>query len=328
VKLKMTKNQDAIREKGFRKLILFALGCIPLIAYCASPPPASILVSQTPSPIPLTATWTTTTVGQPETPTLMPATWTPLPTYLPNERSGIIMNLYENPTCMLPCWWGITPGETNWRDAWQFLARFAANKAPHDTHFYESERSRGYKSFQVLLDVPIVPDQEYYPILNQLILSIRKDTNLVEYIDVNTGNVEPYTIPQILAAYGQPQQVYIHARQSQRPESNSITVYLYYPNYGFMSVHFATVGLDAAWKNDEITACFQKYTQLLLWPKGKALDMEEFLWAQYLFNRNSGRTPYQPIEDVSNLTTTKFFETFSGTSEQVCLNLITANLDK
>jgi len=96
-----------------------------------------------------------------------------------------------------------------------------------------------------------------------------------------------------------------------------------------MSVHFTTVGLDDAWKNDEITACFQKYTRLILWPKGKVLDLEYFVWARHLSDfPQSGRKPFQPIEDVSNLTTTKFFEAFSDSSGQICLNLLTANLDR
>jgi hypothetical protein len=323
----MAKNKSPIRGQGFRKLILFALGFVPLIAYCTTPSPTAIPIGQTQTSVPLTATRTAMPTGQTETPTLLPATWTPLPTYPPNERRGIVMNLYENPTCKLPCWWGITPGETDWRDAWQFLARFATNQAPYDTYLLESANLPGYQFFQVLLDVPEVPDQEYYSTLNHLVIFMHKGATSVEYIDVNTGNIELYTIPQILAAYGQPQQVYVHARQHQRPENNSVTVYLYYPEDGFMSVHYTTVGMEV-WKNDEITACFQKFTRLVLWPKGGPIDAE-IVWALGLADfQNSGRDPYQPIEEVSNLSTTKFFETFAGSSEQVCLNLITADLDK
>ena len=185
----------------------------------------------------------------------------------------------------------------------------------------------GFQLFQVFLDVPEIPDQDIYFTLNNLVFFMRKDTSIVEYIDVNTGNVESYTIPKILAAYGKPQQVYVHAMQHQRPEYNSVRIYLYYPQYGFMSIHFTTVGLDV-WKSDEFTACFQKYTRLILWSEGKSLEMEIIKGLQLSDFLSAGSDPYQPIEKVTNLDTAEFFKAFVGNSEQVCLNILTANLEK
>ena len=305
----MIRNRSVTRQTSLCKLILFTIGLIPFVVYCSIPPSTAIPIIQS------------------ENPTLVSGFWTPLPTYLPDDRREIVMNLYENPTCELPCWWGITPGKTEWRDAWQFLVRFAANQAPYDTHFFESENLPGYQFFQVFLDVPELPDQEYYATLNHLVFFMQQSSSIVEYIDVNTGNVGSYTISKILATYGPPQQVYVHARPHQRLESNSVSLYLYYPDRGFMSVHFTTVDQDV-WKKKEFTACFQKYTRLLLWTEGQHLDSSIVRGLGLSDVLDSGQDPYQSIEDVSKMNTKDFFQAFIDSSEQVCIRLITENLNK
>lgn len=319
--------------KGFGRIsMLFLLLSLALLG-CTTPSPSNPTPKKQHTPTsfvtstPIKIFPTSTSENPTATPTKTFPVWTPLPTYPPSERRNVVMNLYENPVCRLPCWWGITPGETDWHEAWQFLARFAINQAPYDTHIFESDNLPDYQLFQVLLDVPKGSPQDNHQPLNHLIFFMRKGAFLIEYIDVNTGNLNLYTIPQILAAYGQPEQVYVLAWGSQQPTQNSVRLYLYYPKQGFMSIHFATVGQDV-WTQNEFTACFQKYTRLILWPKGKLLD-EEIAAGLFLGSVESlGHNPYQPIEEVSNLDTTKFFDAFVGSSKQVCLNISTANLDR
>lgn len=47
-------------------------------------------------------------------------TWTPRATIQPHLLDSYLFDLVSrDPDCLLPCWWGITPGETSWEDARQ-----------------------------------------------------------------------------------------------------------------------------------------------------------------------------------------------------------------
>jgi hypothetical protein len=53
-------------------------------------------------------------------------TQTPLPPLSPEEALATVTTLYEtNRDCLLPCWWGFTPGQTNWITAREFLSPIA-----------------------------------------------------------------------------------------------------------------------------------------------------------------------------------------------------------
>ena len=70
-------------------------------------PPEETAIPPTSTPIPPT---------QVPTATVAP---TPLPTLPPDEAVAKVLSLLQdnrNPDCLLPCWWGATPGQTNWHD--------------------------------------------------------------------------------------------------------------------------------------------------------------------------------------------------------------------
>jgi hypothetical protein len=227
------------------------------------------------------------------------------------------MNLYKNNPCTLPCWWGINPGQTDWRDAWQFLGRFATNSYPWETQLIESKDLPGYMYFRVYLNVPqTFEEKNYYFSLNYLIFVININSFKVDYIDVNTGNIEAYTIPKILAEYGKPEQVYAVGGASQVSELTGVSLLLYYPQYGFISNHFTTVDLSQI-GNPTITACFQKVTNLYLWPKNQELSFVDRL-------KISAVDPVtmslmKPLDQVSNLNVSSFYQTFVNKTTQPCI---------
>lgn len=249
-------------------------------------------------------------------PSGLPPTWTPLPKYSLEQANQIVMELYENNPCTLPCWWGITPGKTDWREAWQFLERFAANQPPWDNLLLESKDLPGYMSFQVFLNVPQTTEEKYYLSLNHLVFLINIDTFVVDYIDVNTGNIDAYTIPQILANFGKPQEIYVMIGESQVPQFRGVSVLLFYPQHGFISNHFTTVDQEQLSK-PKFTACFQKVTNLYLWPQEQNLDIEERL-------RIGGVDPLtlsllRPINQVSDLSIESFYQTYVNLREPPCI---------
>ena len=87
--------------------------------------PGMIQITATPSPVDVTITQTATNTITPvpspshthtSSPNLIPSS-TPSPTDIPERVTEFIREMLEtNGDCDLPCWWGITPGETSWTE--------------------------------------------------------------------------------------------------------------------------------------------------------------------------------------------------------------------
>ena len=76
------------------------------------------------SPAPKPTVFATEKVLPTFTPTSV-STLTPLPTLSQRDAHDLIQALLQNNGgCRLPCWWGITPGQTDWNTARQFLDTF------------------------------------------------------------------------------------------------------------------------------------------------------------------------------------------------------------
>lgn len=253
--------------------------------------------------------------------------YTPMPTLSPEEALRFTMDLYENNNCDLPCWWGVIPGKTDWRDAWQFLRQFTTNNQPWQLAFHENKSSPNYYIFKAYLNVPKSTNQEHYFTLNDLYFKINKETFKVDYIHVNTGNIDAYIIPNILNKYGMPQEVYIDPAWSQLEYYNGISILLYYPQYGFLSSHFTTVGNDD-WTKPQITACFQKYTELSIWPQERQIDIQKLATLGISSVSEITIKYLKPLEKVSDFTIAKFYATFSNNNLQPCIQFNTELLLK
>lgn len=283
------------------------------ISIVASPPLSPTSIQNLPTNWP--------TKVPPPAPSGLPPTWTALPTYPAAQARQMVMELYENNPCKLPCWWGITPGKTDWREAWQYLERFATNEPPWDNLLLEAKEHPGYMFYQVLLDVPQTAEEaSYYSSLNHLIFRISIDAFTVDSIDVNTGNVDAYTIPAILAVYGKPAEIYVNFGRSQVPQYSGVTLSLYYPQSGFISAHFTTV-TDDEWAEQRFTTCFQKVTDLLLWAQDQQLDYSEALGLS-ASNMTTGKSSWRPIHEVSDYSVDTFYRTYNGIKGQPCIEFI------
>jgi hypothetical protein len=104
-------------------------------------PTADISPSQT---LVITETPSKTETPEP-TPSVIPIL-SPISTPVGEDaKSKVAYLLKTNGNCSLPCWWGITPGQTTWSDAESYLATFAleithpSSPQPENITFYPSE---------------------------------------------------------------------------------------------------------------------------------------------------------------------------------------------
>lgn len=106
---------------AYTLLMLVVISCVPIVSCFPTPEPTSIETEKT------------RTVGLTSLPTIFPtatpsimsfSTWTSQPT-LPDEQAEARMLewLGGTPECTFPCWAGIMPGVTTWRDAKQILGK-------------------------------------------------------------------------------------------------------------------------------------------------------------------------------------------------------------
>lgn len=254
----------------------------------------------------------------PPAPPGLPPTWTPLPKYPPEQARKIVMDLYENYNCRLPCWWGITPGHTNWNEAWQFLGRFATNTSPREILLIESTYLPGYMYFPVYLDVPGTNIENVNQSLNAINFVINIKTFLVDYISVNTGTLENYTIPKMLTDYGLPSQIYVTTGKSQVTDYYGVGIKLFYPQFGFMSEHYSTVG-DEEMEKEIFKACFQKDSSLSLWPQNQQIDLPKLSELNISSIYPSVIRSFKKIDQVSNYDVESFYQEFEGVNSQPCI---------
>ena len=128
------------------------------------------------------------------TPT-QPPTLTPLPTIPADEAQAYLRNLMlNNADCRLPCWWGITPGVTEWEEARQFLQSFASSI------YYNESFPEDYNVEYGIVQTGYFFGAADYFVRNGTVISI-----VVNPIGTYLG----YQLNQMLANYGEPDGVSI-----------------------------------------------------------------------------------------------------------------------
>lgn len=278
-------------------------------------------VTQTPIPnlLPTETEQRSPTKIPPLAPSGLPPTWTPLPTYSADQARQVTIDLYNENPCRLPCWWGISPGDTSWLNAWQFLGQFAKNRPPWETLLLESKDRPGYIYYRVYLDIPKASDEEVSQPSNNILFIINSKTFAVDYIDLYTGGIETYSIANIFANYGAPQEIYIMGLDS--PITSAVGLFFYYPQFGFISTHNVEVE-DTVWREPMFTVCVDKVST------GFSLGSQENQLGFYERMKISGMDSLtisliKPLEKVSAIDVTKFYEHYA---DYPCIELNTSSL--
>ena len=161
------------------------LGVVLILAACGTATPA--LPKATPLP---SSTATIPSATSTLTPTLPSITNTPTekpkPTVeklLPATAQAKIADLYTTyANCKFPCWWGFTPGKSEWQDAERLLVPFALSiqrtDSPDGSTFY--------------VEVPNTGS----PFGNRHIYSVQK--GIVQIIDLEIDNLPSTRLSNIL----------------------------------------------------------------------------------------------------------------------------------
>jgi len=234
------------------------------------------------------------------TPTI--STTLPSPSELsPQAASAKIKELFQtNGGCQLPCWWGITPGQTRWQGVKDFLLPFA--KSIYDVNLSETNTAIA----EVFLPAPFPNErgfrQEYLV-----------ENGIVKEIEILPQQYSAYSKPSgLLHEFGIPEVVYLSVVIDQLL---SYAMVLYYPQQGIFALYAGMLQPIQARK--ELTLCFNEleYVDMFLWePKSHSFDQTlGFVFQQY-------ENTFQVIEDVSTLTENEVYTLFTDSDNLDCIN--------
>jgi hypothetical protein len=173
-------------------------GCVlPGIAPITSTPSAEVFI------LPATSSATSTTMVSPtQTATVTPIDQiidTPIPTVLPSKATGSVVEMMtNNDECQLPCWWGITPGETRWTD---LLNSFNAKGLP---------LVDGRLDLKPWMHITGYPMTISFKVEGDIIRSIELICDLEEDVVFTEGMINicgVFTMPEALNRFGVPSSV-------------------------------------------------------------------------------------------------------------------------
>lgn len=270
---------------------------------------------------------TTPTNMDVSTPTIRPmtvSTGTPavsqsqesLPTLPANEIDKVIMDLFvNNRGCLLPCWWGITPGVTSWSEAKSLLEPFAELSgfiSPTDKHL-----SVEFAMIPVPKIVSPYPEQPYYLQYTFIVKNDIVDSIELEFIP-QMRNITAYTLPEFLNTYGEPAEIWIHTYSSEYPKGVlPFIAILYYPEQGI----WATFGPDKAnFTDDKVRACQWNGapSTLGLWsPDKKKSFIEASNMFRWKFDEPGVLT--LPLDQATEIDVRTFYKIFKQPDSNTCL---------
>jgi hypothetical protein len=214
-------------------------------------------------------------------------TSTPWPSQYARNR---LLNLYStNGYCRLPCWWGITPGETTYNEMKLLFAPYA-----------ETIELEEYLPDFVFF---------YYPSPNPSIdYFISSSLNLDENGTIKSIALDPETVlyngfspSYLLSNYGKPDQILI----------SSSELYLIYADQHFLAL------FDIFEKKDTHQICFSTPANLILWSSADT---------QFLTNiqKSVGNMSILPWAEVTKLDAQvlyKALKTWGGTEKEYCFSI-------
>jgi hypothetical protein len=256
-------------------------------------PPAPVLVTVIRQPIESLVSATA-----PLTPSPMP-----IPTLSLAEKKVITNELYlTNANCEFPCWWGITPGETEWQTAKSFLNTLATGISSESDSLFVAE-----------VDMPV---SEEHSEINFLRQSFFIQDDVIEIIEpALSRSMQSTIISEILSTYGRPQEVWIDTFGYSLGEVVPFRLVLFYPEKGILVRYFD----DADFQNDHVIGCFTGHSgAIVLWAPELELTFAEALNGTNALG-TYGEQYYKPLDKATDMDLETFYQTFLDPNTDVCI---------
>lgn len=264
--------------------------------------------TQTPMPtIEVSATMTSTMPSISETkPTETPL---PFPTLSQTEKDDFFdMILTGDSQCSLPCWWNAEPGVTHWSSIEPFLQGLDARIIRHGTATMPPPLV-GYEVYVELLE----PDGS----IHQIGIFYTVNNGLIESIELQLGNLNGYSLFQILSIYGKPVGIQINTLSESREGSLPFRLQLYYPHNGFVIEYYT----NATKSGQSVIGCFQEDNQndhpfVFIWNPEISIP---FSLAVEMAGTLDEEQTYLTFEQATNTSIDDFYANFLEPRNEPCI---------
>jgi hypothetical protein len=267
-----------------------------------------------------TATSTSTPIPTPTSSPTVPPTQTPLPsvtvtpspwpTLPPDEAADKVLALLadnQNPDCLLPCWWGATPGQTLWHDIEPFLISFALEIKAN------SSAALVYLPLHEAIEVPGFDGYVAYS---------WNESGVIKEISLKPMNVSGYDPRTMMTLYGVPDEVWLKTFSELLPgEVLPFQLIIVYQEQGISFRYY----VDASGTDTTVTACFEPGVveierpdlfpagpRIYLWEPGQHKTIDEIA--------NIPGERYFPLAEKTDLTPQTLYEKFTDPNEQPCID--------
>jgi hypothetical protein len=333
----------AYHQKGpFFGTTVAALALVLLLAGCSNPDKLAatmttmqpeLLVTAVPAsdtPVPASATATlrptlppTATNAATPTWTPEPPTPTPGPTLSEKDTETLILDLlHNNGGCELPCWWGFTPGKTDWTTARDF---FLSKGEDFSDPTYLPFQKRGIFSASFRVEKYGFVTGATFFVENGIIRFITASGETYWLPDsIKFGDpfylkaMGKYLLSEILISQGKPEQVYIYVIPIKALDLPDYYILLFYPEKGILVEYD---GQSRQLGND-LRLCPQTaFVYLRLWAPEAGLSLKE-AFSYDAFDSKENRLKFlnnfRPWDEISGKSIDDFVTTF--TSQNTCFN--------
>ncbi len=285
---------------------------VPSLTDTSPPPTDTSIPTRTSSPTITLSPTITVSPTKTRRPTLTP-TWTPWPTLPADEALEVILALYENNGgCELPCWWGVTPGETLWKDVYARFAPFSHIGAARPLE-------EGVVRYEIEIEVPeeLSPIEYFFPIMYV-------DHGIVVDISLNTRYVMrsfDYSLAGLLGRFGLPEEIWLKFVSGYGDEGYYY-INLFYPQQGIF------IGSNGTRERvgDSLVVCPQiLFTRsvfaptLYLWSPTKQREYTKEYFPSFY---SEYFDTYYLLEDyTTNIDTQTFYETYLDPNTEACFEI-------
>ena len=215
------------------------------------------------------------------------ASLTPQSTLTTEEGKALVLELIaSNGGCQLPCWWGITPGETSWDDTRSFLETFTTISNLSTNLYGVTYRN--------------LPENV-------------SDGAVGATISVNDGLVQTivtdvyYPLSEVLAIYGQPSEVRIFVDSQSIDTLAPFVIALYYEQ-GFLAVFRGKTnkGVPSQICPSSIGG---NQTVWFLWSPNLEMPFEKAGRQALLFVSPADKS-FRKLEETTDMNVRSFYETY------------------
>lgn len=225
-----------------------------------------------------------------------------IPTLSQTEKDKEVLDLLtSNGGCHLPCWWGITPGQTTWQQAWNLLSRF-------DSKLYTAGKPLEHGRFmEANISIPVQSG------VGEIRTTVTASQDIVETIDVGGTPISSgYQVADLLSKYGPPDEIWISTYQSYPADKVPFVLVLFYRN-GFLA-GYSTLVKPA--QEAVVQGCFAEAPQLRLW---NPTEQNTFQEVAALFNWDVTDGAYLPLEKASDLSVETFYRNYQSPTRVPCV---------